>query len=187
MASTKTRRSRKSLEATAYHEAGHAVIALSERMRVKSATIVPGEDYWGAVARQNMTRVQMGFDEPAKMHRYLTREIRVILAGLAAEWRFTGRNNFRGASSDYKEAINLSLHVYGSDTIVPYLRFMSALMKEEVSKPARWAQIKAIAEALMERGTIRNREIREICDQAVNDAMEMKRIEREMRPLNKRT
>ena len=40
----------KKLEATAYHEAGHDIVGWRLGLRLKSATIVPGDDYDGRVA-----------------------------------------------------------------------------------------------------------------------------------------
>jgi ATP-dependent Zn protease len=172
---TKTRRTRKSLESTAYHEAGHAVIAVAEHILVKHVTIRPGGDAWGHISRRNLIE-----NDEDRLQRYLPREIRVMLAGLAAEWRFTGRNNFRGASADFNAAVDLAIRVYRPKTAGHYLKFMTSLMKDVVSVPANWCRITAVAEALLERETLTGREVRELYRGSVLDRERTVRVLREI-------
>jgi hypothetical protein len=156
------------------------VIALEEKMQIASVTIKPTEDCWGSVLRKNRSRVRMDIEnDQRKIERYLTREIRVMLAGLAAEWRFTGRNNFQGASSDFKNALDVASHVYGPQSLGPYLNFMAALMKDVISGPATWCRVKAVADALLERETITGRDVRYIYREAVANEILMQQAYRE--------
>jgi ATP-dependent Zn protease len=55
-----SKRKASTLAATAYHEAGHAVACFVMRAKVKTATILPSEDYSGRVRHENMFRGNFG-------------------------------------------------------------------------------------------------------------------------------
>ena len=53
---TMRKRSKKQLEATAYHEAGHAVRAYRYDIKIKSVTIKPDEDSLGRITSDNLLK-----------------------------------------------------------------------------------------------------------------------------------
>src|SRR4051794_557029 len=75
--------------ATAYHEAGHAVAAWRLRARLRTASIVPGDNYLGYFRNPSPRRLR-GFeqDDSARGRWYAQRDILICMAGPIAESRF---------------------------------------------------------------------------------------------------
>jgi ATP-dependent Zn protease len=104
-------------EATAYHEAGHAVAALHLGRVVKTVSIVPDEETFGRVAHYPITGkwLQPDVHIDARTRDYLEDVITIMLAGPVAERKAHGRWNHIGASGDRKVALNTALHLVGSE------------------------------------------------------------------------
>ena len=103
--------SRSVLAATAHHEAGHAVQAFKEGIRVDAATIVPGD---GAAGRITCTQRKLKAD--LQIPRQIAeRHARVALAGWVAQRRHAPRSarnhHFAG---DNQVVTDLALRVSGS-------------------------------------------------------------------------
>ncbi len=79
-------------ESTAYHEAGHAVIALVLGRSVQRVSVVPKLDTLGRC------EFQKGRTRPSED--WLEREILISLAGLAAEARHSGQYAWEAAARD---------------------------------------------------------------------------------------
>src|SRR3954465_12559822 len=77
-------------ERTAYHEAGHAVVALALGRPVAHVSVLPGREHLG------LCEFGKGVFRPSED--WLEREILIGLAGLAAEARFTGDYAWAGAA-----------------------------------------------------------------------------------------
>lgn len=129
---------RKALQATAYHEAGHAVAYNTLRLRFKYVTIVPEQEkgWLGHILGDSPSHFTRDYLESGGMvgdalvdtvdkvavRRFLWRlaarkrrarldvERRVIgcLAGVMAEEKFTGEFNYEGAHSDYTSFIDFA-------------------------------------------------------------------------------
>jgi ATP-dependent Zn protease len=89
---------------TAYHEAGHAVACLKLGRGFLCVTIVPDQDSDGEVKRTKAPK--------SKSERWLEREVLISLAGLAAEKRYVGRTDWKGARSDTSQASDLMLGLF---------------------------------------------------------------------------
>ena len=74
--------------ATAYHESGHAVVAISLGRQVKKATINRANLQTGGV-RLGAVMFEKGRSKPTDD--WLEDEVIILLAGMVAESRFTGR------------------------------------------------------------------------------------------------
>jgi hypothetical protein len=184
-ARTKAERQRRRLEATAYHEAGHAVMALELRRRFKHVTVVPKDDSLGHVLKTDAPdwfRPDCpGFGDELKTERWIERELLIGPAGVAAEGRFLGRRNQRGASSDYRTAINLGSYIYCDPTLLgKYLEFMIERVRVLVAQPANWIRIEALARELIEWGHLSYRQAREVCRRAFLDRVRFDRLSAEM-------
>ena len=80
--------------ATAYHEAGHAVVALALGRPVQRVSIQPNH------LRLGQCEIKKGSFRPSKD--LLETEILILLGGLAAEARLTGNYNLAGAAQDLR-------------------------------------------------------------------------------------
>jgi Peptidase family M41 len=91
---------------TAYHEAGHAVLALALGRPVDWVSIRPDRQFLGLCAfRKAVFR-------PSED--WLEREAIIALGGLAAEARFTGAYCWDGAGRDYDYVFDLAKSRQGS-------------------------------------------------------------------------
>jgi len=152
------------LRATAYHEAGHVVVALwGGDQKPRKATIVPLGDTLGSVAQQSWGRhFRPDVDLTPRREHQLQASIDTLLAGVIAERRGTGkRHNWTGATSDFHEAVRLASYMNGSNRQVAlYLAWREQRVRDDVEH--HWPDIERVAEALLARGTIDGAELRRI-------------------------
>ena len=87
--------------ATAYHEAGHAVVALALGRPVQRVSVLPDR------VRLGHCEFKKGKFRPSED--WLEREILIALGGIAAEARFTGDYAWGGAARDLAALFDLEL------------------------------------------------------------------------------
>jgi hypothetical protein len=157
----------KALRATAYHEAGHAVVAWLQGHGFKGVSIVADEAA-GSVGRVIVNRAPRWFRPDVQMdrrHRTLCEmEIRELLAGSEAERRFTGRRNHVGARRDHERAVDYADWVTGGsvDEVEPYLDRLSVEVALMFDDDIRWRAVQRLAEELVLRGELSGSEARSI-------------------------
>ena len=136
---------------TAYHEAGHAVIAIMVGRTVNKVSIVPGGKRLG-VCKMNKGRTKASQDA-------LEADLLILLAGMAAEGRKSGRYNMQGASQDIRDAEKLALMRAGNaNQAGKVLKRALDKVHHLFDQAATWNATKAIAQALLESQTISGRE-----------------------------
>jgi len=103
------------LQATAYHEAAHAVAFFQLGISSTRVTIVPTDEDEGSAshARFNFWPPE-GHLTPERRDR-IERKIIAALAGAVAEERFTGRECSAGAGHDHAIVVELALRVCGGE------------------------------------------------------------------------
>src|SRR5882762_5398168 len=92
-------------EGTAYHEAGHAVVALALGRTVHRVTILPEREHLG------QCEFRKGGLRPSED--WLEREILIALGGIAAEARHTGVYAWDGAARDRQYVRRLAVQRAG--------------------------------------------------------------------------
>jgi ATP-dependent Zn protease len=139
-----------SKELTAYHEAGHAVMALLMGRSVQKVSIIPSQNRLGAVTMQK-GRAKQVQDK-------LEAEMLILLAGMAAEGRKSGKYNLVGAGQDLRMVEKLALSRAGNPKQATKL-IHKTLDKTQhlLSNKANWAAVKAIAKELLEHESISGR------------------------------
>ena len=136
---------------TAYHEAGHAVIAIVVGRPVNKVSIVPGGNRLGA-CKMSKGRKKASQD-------VLEAELLILLAGLAAEGRKSGRYNMQGAAQDLRSAEKLALSRAGNPRQAEkILRRSLDKVHHLFDQSVNWAATKSIAGALLESESISGRE-----------------------------
>jgi ATP-dependent Zn protease len=151
----------KKRKAVAFHEAGHAVIYWARNRRFRYVTIKPGEKSLGHVR---------GFTRTFKGGWVHVDALLCTLAGNAAEKHFTGRSNNSGSRGDFVTAIDYARGVDGQGGFrendpLPQSIVKGALKQlEEVIVAWWWPAITAVAEALFERETLTEDEVKFICN-----------------------
>jgi uncharacterized protein (TIGR03067 family) len=102
----KNKRSEQELRATAFHEAGHAIVKLALGLTVTKVSIIAREDYYGSVDGPG----PLGYDDRNARDRKDTgkRLIIGLYAGMAAERLFDPKAPYAHGASDDDQAITVA-------------------------------------------------------------------------------
>ena len=135
---------------TSYHEAGHAVMALVMGRSVQKVSIIPSQNRLGACTLQK-GRAKQVQDK-------LEAEMMILLAGMAAEGRKSGRYNVQGASQDLQGVEKLALARSGNARQAQKLiHRMLDKTQHLLSDKATWKAVKVIASELQKNESISGR------------------------------
>lgn len=146
--------------ATAFHEAGHAVVALALGRPVQRVTIEPKQ------MRLGRCELKKGRFKPSQD--ILETEILILLGGPAAEARHTGRYDWGGASQDLRDVRSMTLRRAASERQVERLeRRMLDKAEHLLDQPGIWLAVQRIADELLRCTTISGRAARHLFDEAV--------------------
>lgn len=152
------------LVATAYHEAGHAVMAALVGRPVLKVTIAPGQTISGV--RLGVCELQKGRSKKSKD--WLEDEVLILLAGMVAESQLTGKYCHAGAAQDLSAARRLL-----SQSRATNPRQLERLEQRLIDKTehllgdvATTNAVKQIAAELLEKTTLSGRAIRHWLQQA---------------------
>jgi ATP-dependent Zn protease len=145
--------------ATAYHEAGHAVVALALGRPVHRVSILPD--------RERLGNCQFGKPVFRPSEDWLEREALIALGGLAAEARFTGYYELAGAARDRKYVASLALQRAGDARKAERLeRRLLAKVEHLLQQEENWRAVERISAELLRTGTISGRAARHLFDEA---------------------
>lgn len=135
---------------TAYHEAGHAVIAILLGRPIQKISIVPNKTRLGAC------EIKKGRFQPSSD--WLEDEVLILLAGVVAEARLTGRYDWQGAGQDLRSVRRLTLSRAGDETRAEKLeRRLLAKTEHLLGDETTWKTTEQIAAALLERESMSGR------------------------------
>lgn len=138
---------------TAYHEAGHAVMALIVGRDVHRVSILPNQTRLGAC------ELKKGRSKPSRD--MLEDEVLILLAGVAAEGRLTENYNWSGGSQDLRQAQYLIESRAGNQRQSERLhRRMLDKAEYLLDDSAHWGAVQVIANQLLELKTISGRAAR---------------------------
>lgn len=172
---TRAERERRSLEATAYHEAGHAVASLALGRGVRRVSIVPdlAAGTLGLATNHGLPSFRPDVRDDAPTQAKAEREILILLAGPAAEERFTGRRNRAGAAGDHAAAAAaLALSLCGDeDEASAFLAWLVIRGRNLIAAPGQWIRVAALARALVDRRELSGAEVRRVCVEAMANAV----------------
>ena len=142
--------------ATAYHEAGHAVVALVLGRQVHHVSILPNRERLGVCEfRKPTTRPSEDWVE---------REILISLGGIAAEARHTGVHAWGSAGRDIQYVQALAIERAGERRADRYALRMLSKAEHLIGQDENWRAIELIAKALLETGSISGRAARHYFD-----------------------
>lgn len=151
--------------ATAYHEAGHAVLALALGRPVQRVSVRPDQ------LRLGRCEIQKGSFRRSKD--VIETEILILLGGVAAEARHTGEYAWDAAAEDLRDVRSLTSLRAASDRQVERLeRRMLDKAEYILNQPGVWPAIELIAAELLRCTTISGRAARHFFEQAVSQAGE---------------
>jgi hypothetical protein len=157
----------KTLEATAYHEAGHAVAAHQLRVGIgrREVSIVPNEGWHGFVHTLKGFSGRPDMERTGQMRLGAEKGAIVSFAGEAAQRRFRPMSVRRHhAASDRTQAVNLMSYFVGSDReLDAYLKWLRIRAEAFVASSVNWKMIEAVAAELMARKHLTAGEVKAIC------------------------
>ena len=154
-------------EVDAYHEAGHAMMAVYVGARVRSVTIEPDRD--DGPERYADIRVEWPRDQfpGRKLHE---NSILVALAGPVAEMIYSGEPYHPGFVAEW--AADWRMAWDAAATLVPserqrlnYLEQATARLHRMLNEDATWAAVAAIADHLLAHETLEGEEVEDIVRQ----------------------
>jgi hypothetical protein len=163
---TKTQRA-----ATAYHEAGHVVVAWHLFVKVEDISIFPDEDTAGRVQHANLI-LRSGkypeLDDPVRARLRMEKGVMITLGGMTAQRQFKPRSvrSFHG-SSDYGVAADIALHLHAGDEerANAFLRYVEIETRQVIS--FRWPWVEVLASALLVQNTIKGTAVAQLLDTCV--------------------
>lgn len=143
--------------ATAFHEAGHAVIAITLGRPVEKVTIERNS--------MRLGQVQMSKRRGQPIKDTLEAQALILLAGVVAEARIVGRYNWPGAQQDMIGVRQLARYRGATDKQVERLQ-QRWLDKTEhlVDDPDTWLAIERVAEELVAKKLLSGRAVQHIVD-----------------------
>jgi hypothetical protein len=151
-------------EVTAYHEAGHAVLALALGRPVHQVSILPTRELLGVCA--------FGKAPLRPSEDWVEREALIALGGVAAEAMYTGAHDWDGADRDRRYVRELALDRAGGERAAERLqRRWLAKAEHLLARPAHWKAVGLIAAELLR--------LREISGRAARHLFERCRKEEE--------
>ena len=151
------------LTATAYHEAGHAVMAVSLGRPIQKVTIAAGRMAFGV--RLGACELQKGrrkaSDDP------IEDEVLIYLAGMVAESHFTGQYCPSGARQDLRAVARLLQTRTGNESQLERAqRRLVDKAAHMLSSVAHANAIELVAKELLLKTTISGRAVRHFFEQA---------------------
>jgi len=153
------------LTATAYHEAGHAVMALVLGRSIEKVTISPARLQTGG-SRLGACKLQKGRFKAS--HDALEDDALILLAGMVAESHFTGRYCGEGAAQDLRAVRQLLAKRAKNDRGIERLMRRLLDRTQHVLGAAGHVQaIQSVSRELLQRETISGRAVRHLLAQAV--------------------
>lgn len=149
-------------EATAYHEAGHAVMALALGRPVTEVSVMPDRERAGFC--------HFGKSPTRPSEDWLEREMLISLAGVAAEARFTGEYDWAAAGRDLQQVRKFAESRAGEKRAERLERRLLAKAEHLLSQDDNWQAVTLIAAELIRLGTISGRAARHLYEQATKES-----------------
>jgi ATP-dependent Zn protease len=144
-------------ETTAYHEAGHAVVALALGRPVQHVTVLAD--------RESAGQCEFGKSVFRPSEDWLEREILISLGGIAAEARHTGNYAWDGAARDQQYVRRLTVQRAGERQAERLQRRLLAKAEHLLAKEGHWRAVELIVAELLRRGSISGRAARQLFEQ----------------------
>ncbi|VTR91791.1 cell division protein : Peptidase M41 OS=Planctomyces limnophilus (strain ATCC 43296 / DSM 3776 / IFAM 1008 / 290) GN=Plim_1194 PE=4 SV=1: Peptidase_M41 [Gemmata massiliana] len=141
-------------EVTAYHEAGHAVIALALGRTIHKVSVLPN--------RERMGECRFGRGSAKPTDDWVEREILIALGGMAAEARHTGTYATEEAGQDLRFVRRLALERKSDRQVERYEQRMLDKVEYMLADEGNWKAVQLIAAELLKHGAISGRAARHL-------------------------
>ncbi|AMV29096.1 ATP-dependent zinc metalloprotease FtsH [Gemmata sp. SH-PL17] len=148
-------------EVTAYHEAGHAVIALALGRTIHKVSVLPN--------RERMGECRFGRGSAKPTDDWVEREILIALGGMAAEARHTGTYATEEAGQDLRFVRRLALERKSDRQVERYEQRMLDKVEYMLADEGNWKAVQLIAAELLKHGAISGRAARHLFELATKE------------------
>ncbi|MBP3959414.1 hypothetical protein J8F10_29575 [Gemmata sp. G18] len=148
-------------EVTAYHEAGHAVIALVLGRAIHKVSVLPNRE------RMGECRFAKGAAKPTDD--WAEREILIALGGMAAEARHTGTYAMDEAGQDLRFVRRLTQERKSDRQVERYEQRMLDKVEYMLADEGNWKAVQLIAAELLKHGAISGRAARHLFELATKE------------------
>jgi ATP-dependent Zn protease len=148
-------------EVTAFHEAGHAVIALALGRTVHKVSVLPNQ--------QRLGECRFGKGTTRAADDLVEREILIALGGMAAEARHTGTYGTAEAKEDLRFVRRLALERKSERAVERYEQRMLDKVEYMLADAGMWRAVELIAAELLKHGSISGRAARHLYELATKE------------------
>ncbi len=133
---------------TAYHEAGHAVVAYFLGVRLKKVSIIPDKDYVGIVLHEKVVRgLAPEIDTSLRNFNRMEKLARIAIAGNIAQKIHSPRSG-DGASSDRQTVADMAFRLNGSsEAASAWIKWLAIGVTDTLK--LRWDFVDAVAHELV--------------------------------------
>jgi len=146
---------------TAYHEAGHAVMAQLCGRQVTEVEIVGDREHTGMVHSLVFPPDPADGTAPQAEAEDVENQLKIILAGTVAEAMVSGRNGWDETSEDLDVAVRLGMRLVDDcEDVLPLLEDIGADVKGDLQ--AHWAAVETLARELLRRKALTGSEVRKL-------------------------
>jgi hypothetical protein len=161
----------------AYHEAGHAVVAYDQGVRVHGISIVPDEGRMGHARIDTLLLNRLvpsfPFDKGARNRFAMERHVMVLLGGSAAvhrldpaqKVRMKGISPCEGSDSTTAKSL-VDAFTSGEEEAEKYYQWLEARTGGIMANPWKWYQVQRLAEELLANEKLGARKVREVIREA---------------------
>ena len=154
------------LELTAYHEAGHALVAVVVGARIVSLTIDPDRD--DGPRRYGDVQLQWPAETGA-VKSLLQSQLLVAMAGPVAEMIYLGETPHPGMvaewAADWREAAALAQRLVAEPGArLAYLEAQTSKLYHRLRRDEYWAAVAAIADELLAHEWLEDEQVRELVE-----------------------
>jgi hypothetical protein len=144
---------------TAFHEAGHAVMAELCGRLLTEVDIVGDGEHTGMV--HSLAFQPDPADGAAPEIDDLKRHLKIILAGTVAEAMVSGRHGWDETSEDLDAAVRLGMRLVDDcEDVLPLLEGIGADVEQDLSR--HWSAVEMLAVELLDRKALTGSEVRKL-------------------------
>lgn len=146
---------------TAYHEAGHAVMAQLCGQQVTEVEIVGDDELSGSVRSLRFAEEHGSEHDPSIPTAPIERRLLCTAAGMVAEAMVSGHRNWDEGSEDLDTAVRLAMQVVGDcERVLPFLEMVGDHIEDLLR--GSWPAVEALAAALLENQRLTGEEVRRL-------------------------
>ncbi|MDH3816433.1 MAG: hypothetical protein OEV48_18210 [Acidobacteriota bacterium] len=152
---------------TAFHEAGHAVMAQLCGRQVTEVEIVGDREHTGMVHSLAFPPDPEDGATPEAENDDVERQLKIILAGTVAEAMVSGRQGWDETSEDLDAAVRLGMRLVDDcEDVLPLLKDIGADVEQELGR--HWAAVEMLAVELLDRKALTGSEVRRLLTPLLN-------------------